>query len=159
MPADARIHSLIVTGPEMSEAQRDLVARCAIRYPHVKVLEFTNDLMSYMNASDLVVSMGGYGTVSEILSLKKRAIIVPRFRPVQEQWIRAERMARLGLLTAIHPDSLTPQKLLESILAELGSDQVDRPSLEMDGLPTLTCYVSMMLNGEHDPAQARRVFQ
>jgi len=159
MPADARIHSLIVTGPEMSEAQRNLVARCAFRYPHVKVLEFTNDLMSYMNASDLVVSMGGYGTVSEILSLKKRAIIVPRFRPVQEQWIRAERMARLGLLTAIHPDSLTPQKLLESILAELGSDQVDRPSLELDGLPTLTCYVSMMLNGEHDPAQVRRVFQ
>ena len=158
LPADARIHSLIVTGPEMSEAQRDLINRCAFQYPRVRVVEFTNDLMSYMNASDLVVSMGGYGTVSEILSLKKRAIIVPRVRPVEEQWIRAERMARLGLLTAIHPDSLTPQKLVQSILAELGSDRLDRPSLDLTALPTLTGYVSMMLSGEYDPAQPRRVF-
>jgi predicted glycosyltransferase len=159
LPADARIYSLIVTGPEMSEAQRDLIEQCAFRYPRVRVMEFTNDLMSYMNASDLVVSMGGYGTVSEILSLKKRAIIVPRVRPVQEQWIRAERMARLGLFTAIHPDLLTPQKFLESILAELGSDQVDRPSLDLTALPTLTGYVSMMLSRENDPAQPRHIFQ
>lgn len=158
LPADARIHSLIITGPEMSEAQGNLIDQCAFRYPHVRVLEFTNDLMSYMNASDLVVAMGGYGTVSEILSLKKRAIIVPRVRPVEEQWIRAERMARLGLFTTIHPDSLTPQKLMTSILAELGSDLADRPSLEMAALPTLTGCVSMMLSGNYDRAQARRIF-
>ena len=72
------------------------------------------------------------------------------------QWIRAERMASLGLLTTIHQDSLTPQKLLERILSELGSDRVDRPTLDLAALPTLTGYLSMMLSGEYEPAQLRR---
>ena len=64
----------------------------------------------------------------------------------------------LGLLTTIHQDSLTPQKLLESILSELGSDRVDRPTLDLAALPTLTGYVSMMLSGEYEPAQLRRTY-
>jgi predicted glycosyltransferase len=42
--------------------------------------------------------------VGEILSLRKRAVVVPRTQPVEEQWIRAQRMAELGLFAAIHPD-------------------------------------------------------
>ena len=152
MPIGARIRSLIVTGPEMSEAQRKALNQSALRFPSVSMLEFTNDLPSYMNASDLVVSMGGYSTVCEILSLKKRAIIVPRVRPVEEQLIRAERMARLNLLTTIHPDSLTPQGLRHTIFSELSSDQPLRPALSMTALPTLTNLVSMLLDGTYEPA-------
>ncbi len=153
MQPRARIRSLIVTGPEMSEPQRNILNRSALRFPGVSMLEFTNDLPSYMNASDLVVSMGGYNTVCEILSLKKRAIIVPRVRPVEEQWIRAERMASLGLLATIHPDSLTPQDLLHTALAELSSDQPLRPTLDLDALPMLTNHVSMLLDGEEQLAR------
>ncbi len=153
MPIGARIRSLIVTGPEMSEAQRKALNQSALRFPSVSMLEFTNDLPSYMNASDLVVSMGGYSTVCEILSLKKRAIIVPRVRPVEEQLIRAERMARLDLLTTIHPDSLTPQGLLDTILVEISSDQPLRPTLDLTALPTLTNFVSMLLDGTYEPTQ------
>lgn len=152
MPRGARIRSLIVTGPEMSESQRHSLNQSALQFPGVSMLEFTNDLPSYMNASDLVLSMGGYNTVCEILSLKKRAIIVPRVRPVEEQWIRAERMARLGLLATIHPDSLTPQDLLRTVLLELSSDQPLRPTLDLAALPTLTNHVSMLLDGTYEPA-------
>ena len=152
MPPRARIRSLIVTGPEMSEPQRNLLSQSVLRFPGVRMLEFTNDLPSYMNASDLVVSMGGYNTVCEILGLKKRAIIVPRVRPVEEQWIRAERMASLDLLTTIHPDLLTPQGLLDTILVEISSDQPLRPTLDLTALPTLTNHVSMLLDGTYEPA-------
>ena len=148
MPQRARIRSLIVTGPEMSESQRHSLNQSALQFSGVSMLEFTNDLPSYMNASDLVVSMGGYSTVCEILSLKKRAIIVPRVRPVEEQWIRAERMARLGLLATIHPDSLTPHDLLRAILMELSPEQSLRPTLNLDALPTLKHHVSMLLDGK-----------
>ena len=157
MPTGARIRSLIVTGPEMSESQRMLLNRSALQFPGVRMLEFTNDLPSYMNASDLVVSMGGYNTVCEILSLKKRAIIVPRVRPVEEQWIRAERMARLGLLATIHPDSLTPQDLLRTVLVELDSDLPLRPTLDLAALPTLTNHVMMLLNGTYEPAHLESI--
>ncbi len=157
LPIGARIRSLIVTGPEMSEPQRTALNRSALGFPSIRTLEFTNDLPSYMNASDLVVSMGGYNTVCEILSLKKRAIIVPRVRPVEEQWIRAERMARLDLLTAIHPDTLTPQGLRHTILAELSSDQPLRPTLDLTALPTLTSHVSMLLDGTYEPVQLESI--
>ena len=157
MPRGAHIRSLIVTGPEMSESQRHSLNQSALQFPGVSMLEFTNDLPSYMNASDLVLSMGGYNTVCEILSLKKRAIIVPRVRPVEEQWIRAERMARLGLLATIHPDSLTPQDLLRTVLLELSSDQPLRPTLDLAALPTLTNHVSMLLDGTYEPARLSRI--
>ena len=152
MPVGARIRSLIVTGPEMSEPQRNLLSQSALQFSGARMLEFTNDLPSYMNAADLVVSMGGYNTVCEILGLKKRAIIVPRVRPVEEQWLRAERMARLDLLTTIHPDSLNPQDLLHTILAELSPDQPLRPTLDLTALPALTDHVSTLLDGTYEPA-------
>ena len=100
--------------------------------------------MSYMNAADLVVSMGGYGTICEILSLNKQAVIIPRVRPVEEQWIRASRMAELSLLHTIHPDDLTPEYLMATVQAVLRPDSNNlktsfHPSL--DALPNLAMSV------------------
>jgi UDP-N-acetylglucosamine transferase subunit ALG13 len=76
--------------------------------PKLQVIEFTDQMMNYMQAADVVVSMAGYNTICEILSLGKRAVIVPRVEPVQEQKIRAERMVGLGLFKMIYPRDLTP---------------------------------------------------
>jgi predicted glycosyltransferase len=62
-------------------------------------------------------------------------------------------MARLGLLTTMHPDSLTPQDLLRTVLVELSSDQPLRPTLDLAALPTLTNHVSMFLNGQYEPVK------
>lgn len=156
LPSDSSIQSLIVTGPEMSESQQMFVHQCAARHSNIKLLEFTNDLLSYMNAADLVVAMGGYNTVCEILSLGKRAIVVPRVHPVEEQWMRAERMARLGLLTAIHPDSLTPTSLLQAMLAELNGTVSPRPTMDMTALPTVAGHISRLLNGTFEPVASKR---
>jgi predicted glycosyltransferase len=72
---------------------------------------------------------------------------------VEEQLIRAERMAHLNLLTTIHPDSLTPQGLRHAIFSELSSEQPLRPTLDLAALPTLTSFVSMLLDGTYEPAQ------
>jgi predicted glycosyltransferase len=116
-------HSLIITGPEMREAERQTLFQTAS--PRVTMMEFTNDLMSYLNAADAVVSMGGYNTICEILSLQKKAIVIPRVRPVQEQWIRAERMSRLGFFQYIHPDALTAETLMQALQAQL---QLEHPA-------------------------------
>jgi predicted glycosyltransferase len=67
-------------------------------------------------------------------------IIVPRVEPVQEQWLRAERMARIGLLRALHPDDLTPDALLGAVEEELACGNVRSLALQtfaMDGLPRI----------------------
>jgi len=94
--------------------------------------------------ADVVVAMGGYNTVCELLTLRKRAVLVPRVKPGQEQCIRAERMAALGLLRMLHPDRLTPARLVEATQAELeGLARHTRvPELRMlDGLGRVTSAI------------------
>jgi len=134
------VKTLIVTGPELAESHKSEVRRLANRCSHVRVLEFTDEMMSYMNAADVVVGMGGYNTICEILSLRKRAVIVPRVTPVQEQKIRAERMARINLFKMIHPDDLTPQTLMMAVMGEMEASRTcpQAPaSIELDGLPRI----------------------
>jgi len=142
------VKSLIICGPEMPDHQREEIYKAMIDNPRLIISEFTNDMMSYMNASDIIISMGGYNTICEILSLNKPAIVVPRVKPVLEQQIRSERMSRLGLFRTIHPDDLTPQSLLNALEKELkGQNREDDSShqLDLDGLPKIAESVSQLL--------------
>src|SRR4029077_7239369 len=51
-----------------------------------------------------IVAMGGYNTFCEVLSLDKRALIVPRTEPRMEQYIRISRAAQLGLISMLADD-------------------------------------------------------
>jgi predicted glycosyltransferase len=153
--------TLLVTGPEMSPDQRAMVIELANRAGGVIVREFCDDMMSAMNAADVVVSMGGYNTVCELLTLKKRTIIVPRVTPVLEQWIRAERMQDRGLLRALHPNTLTPETLIDSVVAELSRDDVANTALdrfEMQGLPRIAEALSELLEEGAERASAAASF-
>ena len=109
--------------------------------------EFTDDLMSYITAADAVVAMGGYNTVCEILSAGKPATIVPRFKPSKEQLLRAARISRLGLCNMIHPQQLTPNLLINSLLSQLSVDQLT-PTIQLDlnALPRISHYIRQLLS-------------
>lgn len=147
VPPTLKLCSLIICGPEMPPAQRSTLAEKAADYPQVQMGEFTNDLMSYMAAADAVVAMGGYNTTCEILSAGKRAVIVPRIKPSEEQWLRAERLANLGLLEAIHPDHLTPEHLMRSLLHQLeaASKPLSTPAFDLYALPRIAQYIRSVL--------------
>ena len=110
-----------------------------------------------MEAADLVVAMGGYNTTCEILSLNKKAVIIPRFKPVQEQWIRAERMSKLGLFKAIHPDKLTPENIIEAVLEQLNTKRPPISNIEriidLDALPRITKDVFLLLGLDKNSSQ------
>ncbi|MEZ5355231.1 MAG: glycosyltransferase [Bryobacteraceae bacterium] len=115
----AGVQSVVVTGPEMPNAQRERLTAAFAAHPNVHVLPFAEDLFSIMKAADAVVSMGGYNTVCELLSLRKRAVVIPRAEPVAEQWIRTQRLADRGLFSTIHPSALTPATLCDAVVREL----------------------------------------
>ena len=151
LPPARRPKSVIISGPEMPYLQRRQLVERADALPEVHIQEFTDDLMSYMGAADLVVSMGGYNTVGELLTLRKSAIVVPRIKPVEEQWIRAQRMASMGLFKAIHPDSLTPQGLMNAV-----QDKLQQPDnviplsahLDMNALPKIADLLSSLMSSQ-----------
>jgi predicted glycosyltransferase len=103
-----------------------------------------------MEASDIVVSMGGYNTVTEVLSLGKKSVIVPRVKPALEQLIRAERLSQLGLVKMVHPDDITPQSLIETVLAQLKDSHSHLPAvshLDLDALPRINRHIINLLYG------------
>lgn len=151
-PADRRFKSLLVFGPEMPETQRTILQRQAVNERDILFQEFAGDMIGLMAAADVVISMGGYNSVCEILSLKKRAIIIPRFRPTEEQWIRADRLSRLGYFKTIHPDELRPDLLLNALLESLMPDEMiaETAEINLDGLPVVAARVKSLLFGLQD---------
>ncbi|MEO1182585.1 MAG: glycosyltransferase [Cyanobacteria bacterium J06636_28] len=129
--------TVIISGPEMPADQHHQFEAQVAPYPNVRLLEFSDDLISYLNAADAVVAMAGYNTTCEILSLRKSAIVVPRTRPVQEQWMRARRFAESGLLYAIHPQKLTSQTLSQTLEQALTAKPYAISTFRLDGLPRI----------------------
>jgi predicted glycosyltransferase len=133
-------HSAVITGPDLPAVQAREIRDLAEQAGGVLVIEFTNDMISYMNAADCVVCMGGYNTICEILTLGKPAVVVPRARPVAEQQLRATRMAGLGLFRALREEQLEPVALRKAVEAELSRGA--RPAslstwLDMGALPRI----------------------
>lgn len=133
----AKFASVIVFGPYMSESHKARLRRLMARTRgNVFAVDFTNRLERFVRSADLVVSMAGYNTVSEILAAKTRAILVPRVEPRVEQLIRARRLMDRGLATMLHPEHLTPELMALAVDLELSKGRpVTRPEgLDFSGL-------------------------
>ena len=152
---NAGVRSVILLGPDMEQGHAArFTAECAAD-PRITVMDFCDDPLPYLDAADLVVSMGGYNTVSEILALRKRAIVVPRVHPRKEQLIRAQRLESLGMLRMIHPAELTPDRLARQILAELHSHaKPPEKRLEFTGIDRLAGELASLLGSGARPACA-----
>lgn len=140
----APFYSWIISGPEMGAGDRERARASAATLPHVRFDDFTDDMSSCMAGADAVVSMGGYNTVCEVLSLRKPALIVPRSRPVKEQAIRALRMADRGYLACMLDSEMTPAALIAGAmrLTMNGAAQVRaRHALPFEGLDRIADVV------------------
>jgi predicted glycosyltransferase len=105
--------------------------------------------MSYMEAVDTVVAMGGYNTFCEILSARKPSIVFPRVSPSQEQLIRADKMSQLGILTSILPGELTPRKLMQQVVHQLNhahSYMASIEKLDLEALPRIAHHITTLLS-------------
>jgi predicted glycosyltransferase len=145
--------AVIVSGPEMRREARERLRRMADDLPGVDFETFSGEMIELVAAADIIVSMGGYNTICEIVSQRKRAIVVPRVEPTEEQLLRAECLAPLGLFDVIHPDQLDPASLAKRLAELLPHTKVPPPDwgqLDLNGLPTLTREVESLLEGGED---------
>jgi predicted glycosyltransferase len=127
-----RVTTLMVTGPFMPESQHRELREQAKRLG-VQIHGSVGDSLSHLNAADLVVSMAGYNTLSEILRFHKPAVIVPREGPSAEQRMRAGVFAERGLVSLVDPQGLSAARLASAILKALTRPRA--PSTEaMPGL-------------------------
>jgi predicted glycosyltransferase len=120
--ADIGFESLIITGPFVSAELWRRFRREERGLP-TRIRKFVAHTRPYLLRSDLVISTGGYNTTTEILTYARRALIIPRMLYRSEQFLRASRLAKLGLLTLLRPETMTSQKLFAAIKQQLASPE------------------------------------
>ena len=118
--------------------------QAATDLPWLEVIDFAVEGDILIKQASRIVSMGGYNTLAAILTHQKRALVVPRIEPREEQLIRANRLAELGYVDTLHPDQLSAS----AIAAWLNSD--DSPVLpakqfDMAGLQRICDSIGSML--------------
>lgn len=118
VPQGVRV--VVVTGPFISTKDYDDVCKKgeSLGFTTVKFYRFMERLIG---AADVVVSMGGYNTVCEIVSQRKPCLIVPRTVPREEQLIRAQVLCSKGFCDYVDPRSLTPSTLRRKVLKLLNN--------------------------------------
>ena len=150
LPVD--MSGVVVTGPYMTDENRGRLTEAVRSNPRMQLIDFLDEPVALVERADRVIAMGGYNTVCEVLSFEKHALIVPRVRPGREQWIRAQRMQDLGVLTALHPDELTPRAVSEWLARDLGPAPESRSRIDFGGLARIPGLLAELLG---NPASRR----
>ena len=89
--------------------------------------------------------MGGYNTFCEVLSLNKRTLIVPRTVPRMEQFIRASRAAKLGLVGMLCEDEQLDPTAMAAALRNLPNQKLPSEVVVnglLDGLSNVSRLVA-----------------
>ncbi|MFV0493013.1 MAG: glycosyltransferase family protein [Pseudorhodobacter sp.] len=137
---------ILITGSQMPAAERKaLQARVAAR-DDMEIHEFIPEPLCLIAGAARVVAMGGYNSVTEILSFAVPALVLPRTRPRREQILRAERLAAHDLIGMIHPDDLNAENLSAWLAGPAPRVDRARSVLNMSGLDTMRQRAARLLS-------------
>lgn len=153
--------ALIIPGEFMSPDDRAAVKQAALRRPRTVVMDYVADLPSAMSAADLVVAMGGYNTSAEIVATRAPAVLVPRtWRSGEhsskgktgndaEQQVRAEGLAKLGLVTLLANGELSSGSLAAAMSEALAKPRRNGgdPLLDLDGASSVATHLLSLAAG------------
>jgi len=112
---------ILIAGPLMDAEQKRSLENEADGLG-VVLVSHVHESLDYVNAADLVITMGGYNSLVEVLRLRRKSLVIPRPGPRAEQIMRAKLFAERGLVDMISPRDLSPWKLAERLMADLERD-------------------------------------
>lgn len=139
------LNFVLLAGPFASVPLVERAKRLEREKTNFKVLEFTNNPQGLFEKSELVISMGGYNSVVELLHMKKYPLILPRVMPREEQLIRARVFREKGLCDYIHPSELSAETLSQKIKEMVKIDRTNIPSLSTNGLENVKRFIEETL--------------
>lgn len=149
------LRTLVVAGPFLPEPVWTWLRAEADRSPWLDVERHVDDLAGHIARSRLSVSQCGYNTTMDLLRAGTPAVVVPYADGKEdEQTRRAERLARLGLVTPLAADDLDPDRWVTAVQRTLAAP----PSpvrLDLDGAATsarLLAELAARRRGPSEPA-------
>ena len=142
-------YGVIVTGPFFPEDIIKRLYEVAENHSNLMIIRFHDEPFNLIRHADKVVSMAGYNTICELLTLNKNAIIIPRIQPRKEQWIRACRLNEKGLIKVLHPNDLK-SGMLGAWLQNSNQQPSDKHQLNFNGLDNIIDRVVATLKCAHN---------
>jgi predicted glycosyltransferase len=121
-----------VTGPLMQDPDYERL-RVIGKRTGARVRRFVDNMPTLLGRASVVVGMGGYNTVCDVLSHRVPAVIVPRHGPSREQSLRADLLAARGLASSLPLLECTPAALADAVLGLMESP----PDLDNGSMPRL----------------------
>ena len=129
--AAKRPEMTLVGGPLMDGELRDHL-RTRAEQLGAAFLDSTGRMPELLAAADLLVTMGGYNSVTEAIAIRCPTIVVPRVGPSSEQRLRAECLARLGLVRSLPGKPLMPDQLAPMLVSRR-PDNKSMPDIALNG--------------------------
>ena len=125
----------VLAGPFLPTDDWQALQREAAGRPALSLLRETPDLQALLRAAAVSVSQCGYNTAMDLLRTRTPSVVVPFVREREtEQLERSQRLARLGLVTLLHPTGATPAALAEAVAAAHAAGPASAaPLLHLDG--------------------------
>lgn len=131
--------SILITGPFMPRKKRMEIFDRARRLG-VRTYRFYRRMEKIQAAADLVISMGGYNTICEILSQRTVSLIIPRETPREEQLIRAQALHSQKLSDYIPWNDLSSQILCNKVRSLLEAPEPYQEAIsrfQLTGIETM----------------------
>lgn len=107
--------SILVGGPDLPQEAAQRLREIATRTPGVEWNDCVPCMACSINRANLVVSMGGYNTLCEVVSNGKPVIVIPDVRPRDEQAMRGRLWAQRGLVEMVEPEEFTAPLLADKV--------------------------------------------
>jgi predicted glycosyltransferase len=136
---------VLLTGPFARPAQVERARAVQLKKPNFRVIDFTNNSLGLFQRSHLVITMGGYNSVCELLSMRKFPLILPRIHPREEQLIRARVFQSKGFCDYIHPSELNSDTLALKIRVMASIDRNAMPTFEANGIENVRKFIEETL--------------
>lgn len=147
IPPDKRPDMTLIAGPLMDEELSTPLSQRA-RELGAWFLDRTSDMPALLDTADLLVTMGGYNSVTEAIAASCPTIVIPRVGPSSEQRLRAECLARLGLVESISQEALDPAHLAKRFL-QPGNTTLPRIELPLNGAIKAATLIAERLSNMH----------
>ncbi|MGQ7843953.1 glycosyltransferase family protein [Granulosicoccus sp. 3-233] len=145
LPAGYR--GILITGSQMAKDRRYSIQKMVDANPDLTLVDFIREPIALMQGAAGIVSMGGYNTVCEVLSLGRPALIVPRVAPRQEQWLRAGLLQAHSLVDLLHPERLDAESLSRWMTSLHGKpNTIARSIVDLNGLDRVTALAERFLS-------------
>lgn len=145
------LRALIVLGPFMSPSDQGGFIERAAQLDKIDVITFDSHIEVLMAHAEGIVAMGGYNTFCEILSMDKRALLVPRSTPRKEQLIRATKAHELGLVAMLDGDGPRQWPKMADALVRLPQQSLPSEAAVdglLDGLITIHHRIKALFTSE-----------